>query len=250
MIETQEYRNALVVRMAHGKANTLDLEFCRAFVAEIERLERAGAPAFILTGRDSVFSAGVDLRRVIEGGGPYVREFLPVMSRAFEALFLYRGPVVAAINGHAIAGGCILACGADRRLIARGPGRIGVPELLVGVPFPASVIEMVRFVAAPERFAELVYGGATFSNEEACSRGLADCVVDGGDLMDQALSALERLTAVPRRSFELAKRQLRNPALQQWHMTAGALDREVVEAWAAPETLAAVRAYVAKTLKK
>jgi hypothetical protein len=68
--------------------------------------------------------------------------------------------------------------------------------------------------------------------------------------MDQALSALERLTAVPRRSFELAKRQLRNPALQQWHMTAGALDREVVEAWAAPETLAAVRAYVAKTLKK
>ncbi len=250
MIEIQDHNGALVLRMAYGKANTLDVESCRALTGELERLERSGAPGFVLTGRGTVFSAGVDLVRVIEGGGPYVREFLPVMSRAFEALFLYPGPVVAAINGHAIAGGCILACGADRRLIARGPARIGVPELLVGVPFPASVIEMVRFVAPSRSLADLVYGGQTFSNESACERGLADAVVEPAELLDAAVAALERLTSIPRRSFEITKQQLRYPAHQRWHLTAGVFDREVTETWAAPDTLAAVRAYVAKTLKK
>ena len=69
--------------------------------------------------------------------------------------------MVAAINGHAIAGGCVLGCTADYRIMAKQPGRIGVPELLVGVSFPTVALEIMRFAAAPQYFESLIYGGAT-----------------------------------------------------------------------------------------
>jgi enoyl-CoA hydratase len=61
---------------------------------------------------------------------------LPASRKAFERLFFCQKPVVAAIDGHAIAGGCVLPCAADYRMMAQQTGRIGIPELLVGVPFP------------------------------------------------------------------------------------------------------------------
>ena len=67
-----------------------------------------------------MFSAGVDLLRVVDGGAAYVRTFLPAFRRVFETLFDYPKPVVAAVNGHAIAGGCVLACAADYRVMAAG----------------------------------------------------------------------------------------------------------------------------------
>ena len=167
MIDHFEHRGARVMRMAHGKASALDIEFCAALTSELEALERAGAPGFVLTGSGSIFSAGVDLLRASEGGAEYLRRFLPVLSRCFEALFFYPGPVVAAVNGHAIAGGCILACAGDRRLLVRTagtqPARIGVPELAVGVPFPAIALETMRHVATARQFQDLIYGAQTFA---------------------------------------------------------------------------------------
>ena len=71
------------------------------------------------------------------------------LHRLYETVFFHPKPVVAAVNGHAIAGGCVLACCADRRIMAQGLGRIGVTEILVGVPFPALAFEIVRFAAPP-----------------------------------------------------------------------------------------------------
>ena len=75
--------------------------------------------AVVLTGQGRMFSAGVDLLRLGEGGAAYVRRFLPALHRLYDAVFFFPKPVVAAVNGHAIAGGCVLACCADRRIAAR-----------------------------------------------------------------------------------------------------------------------------------
>lgn len=250
MIERFEHRGLPVVRMAHGKANALDIEFCSALTREIEMLEASGAPGFVLTGNGGIFSAGVDLVRATAGGAAYMREFLPGLARAFEVLFFYSGPVVAAVNGHAIAGGCILACAADERLLARGPARIGVPELAVGVPFPAIALETMRFVSTSHRFQDLIYGAGTSTGEEALERGLADRLVDPGLLLDEAADALTRLNAIPRLTFETTKRQLRFPSRRNCDEMGAAYDATVTEAWAHPATLENVRAYVARTLKK
>jgi enoyl-CoA hydratase len=71
-----------------------------------------------------------------------VHEFLPALSAAFMAIFDHPGPVLAAINGHAIAGGCVIAAACDVRLMSAG--KIGLAELSVGVPFPPSAMEILR----------------------------------------------------------------------------------------------------------
>ncbi|MGZ5434199.1 MAG: enoyl-CoA hydratase/isomerase family protein, partial [Thermoanaerobaculia bacterium] len=117
--------------------------------------------AVILTGTGSIFSAGVDLFRVVDGGSDYVARFFPALARFVLDLFAFPKPFVVAANGHAIAGGCIFTLCADYRLMAAGTARIGVPELLVGVPFPASVLEVIRYAVPPQHLQMLVYSGRT-----------------------------------------------------------------------------------------
>src|SRR5215468_11136285 len=133
MIERSERDGILTLRLAHGKASALDVELLDALLRELEGAAE-DVRALILTGTGSIFSAGVDLFRLVREGADYVRLFLPLLCRFLRTLFTFPRPVVAAANGHAIAGGCILVLAADVRLMAEGAGRVGVPELLVGVP--------------------------------------------------------------------------------------------------------------------
>src|SRR6516225_665514 len=105
MFDVQKCGTVGVLRMEHGKANALDTEFCEVFVRLLEELRGSPLRALIITGSSRIFSAGVDLLRVLEGGPVYVRRFLPSLCNAFETLFCFPKPVLAAINGHAIAGG-------------------------------------------------------------------------------------------------------------------------------------------------
>src|SRR5262249_50308440 len=149
------------------------------------------AKAVVLTGQGNIFSAGVDLVRALDGGADYFHKFLPALSKAFVTAFFFTKPVVAAVNGHAIAGGCVLAACADRRLMVRGGGRIGIPELLVGVPFPTIALEVMRFTIAARFIQDVFLTGAAYSPEEALPRGLADELVESGDLMRRAVAAAE-----------------------------------------------------------
>ena len=154
MIELSHRGGIAIVTMTHGKANALDIEFCEALAAQFEALRAADAKAVVLTGQGPMFSAGVDLIRLSEGGATYVRRFLPALHRLYDTVFFFPKPVVAAVNGHAIAGGCVLECCADRRIAGGDGGRIGVTELLVGVPFPALAFEVMRFASSPRYFAD------------------------------------------------------------------------------------------------
>src|SRR5262249_50576216 len=135
MIDIEQSGKTLILHLAHGRANALDTEFCNAIASEFEKARTAPVDAVVVTGRGQIFSAGVDLLRVLDGGTAYLNGFLPALINLFETVFAYPKPVVAAINGHAIAGGCVLACAADYRVMAKGETRIGIPELRVGVPF-------------------------------------------------------------------------------------------------------------------
>jgi len=246
-----EHRGSIaILRLAHGKANAMDIEFCNAIAGRVGECGRDTAVAAILiTGRGQIFSAGVDLVRLVDGGAAYVRAFLPALSGSLEAVFGCAKPVVAAVNGHAIAGGCILACAADYRAMGRGAGRIGIPELIVGVPFPIVPIEIMRFVAPANRLQQWIYGGVTFDADAALATGLVDAAVDADRLESDALAAAERMGKLPATAFALTKRRLREPALERMR-SAAALDADARSAWESPETLAAVRGYVERTLKK
>jgi enoyl-CoA hydratase len=204
----------------------------------------------VITASGNIFSAGVDLLRVITGGAEYLAEFLPAVSRAFETVFTCPKPVVAAINGHAFAGGCIVACAADRRLMARGTGRIGMPEVLVGVSFPTVPLEIARYAIPPQHLAALVYSGETLLPDAALEHGVVDAVVDAAALLDEAVGAAARLASLSPSVFAGTKQQLRAPAVARMREGKAHVDPDVYQAWASPETLYAIRAYVARTFKK
>src|SRR5690242_6900778 len=125
MIDRTLHEGILTLRLAHGKASALDVELLDALQRALEGA--AGeVRALVLTGTGSIFSAGVDLFRLTREGAVDVRRFLPLLSRLVRTLFAFPRPVVAAVNGHAIAGGCIRVLAADARLMAEGGGRIGV----------------------------------------------------------------------------------------------------------------------------
>jgi enoyl-CoA hydratase len=181
----------------------------------------------------------------------YTPRFLRALTGSFLTLFDHPAPVVAAINGHAVAGGCILALACDRRIAAAGDYGIGVPELRVGVPFPVIALEIVRHGAPGGHFRdELVYQGEVVPPAEALARGLVDEIVPAGELLERAVAAARRLGAIPHAAFAGTKRALRAPALERYRLAAAAADPEIVEAWCSPEVRAAVAAHVERTLGK
>jgi enoyl-CoA hydratase len=248
MIEVEMRGPVAVVQMRHGKANTLDVEFCTALAQRLDEL-RGSARAIVLTGQGSIFSAGVDLVRVITEGASYVDRFLPSLGRLFETVLTFPAPVVAAVNGHAIAGGCIVACAADHRIMARDTGRIGVPELLVGVPFPSIALEIMRAATAPHHLQTLVYTGVTLPAEEAIATGMVHVAVESAQLLERATATATSLAAIPQAAFSATKKQVYAPVLERVRAAASS-DARMLELWRAPETLEAIRAYVQRTLKR
>jgi enoyl-CoA hydratase len=248
MFEREEREGIVTLRLAHGKASAMDIEMMEGLEAQLDELARSSARAVILTGTGTIFSAGVDLFRVVSGGEDYATRFLPRLASAIRKLFEFPKPVVAAANGHAIAGGCILVAACDYRIMSAGPGRIGVPELLVGVPFPAFAIEVVRFVVPRERLQEVVYTGKTFLPEEALERGLVDEVVEPDALAERARALALQLASIPPEAFRLTKRQLRVSALSHADHLGTWSDAQALAVWSAPETRERIRAYLEKTV--
>jgi len=249
MLQTETRGAVTILRLAHGKASAMDVELLRAIRAAVERLGAASdVRAIVLTGNGSIFSAGVDLKRLVAGGRDYIERFLPELDACFLTVFGCDKPVVAAVNGHAIAGGCVLAACCDIRVMAAGGGRIGVPELRVGVPFPPAVVEILRFALPAQHVQELLLRGRLCGPEEAIARGMVDEVVAPEKLIERAIEVAEDMAAAPALAFRLTKRELREPVLERARATGGASRAALVEAWAGAEVMGAVRGYVERTL--
>ena len=227
----------------------MDVELCTELQHVLRAMATDPVPAVVLTGTGRSFSAGVDLRRIVEGGEGYVREFLPALSGMFAAAFDLGVPLVAAVNGHAIAGGCVLAAAADVVLMADGKAGIGLPELKVGVPFPRIALEIMRDRLGPVAARRLVTRAQTLTAAQAAEIGLVDEVVPGDELDARALAAADELrTLTPADTFAATKAALRRDARERvahgadspWAVD----DAAVTEIWIRHATDGTIAAFV------
>ena len=202
--------------------------------------------AVVITGTGTAFSAGVDLHRILAGGPAYVQEFLPALSAAFMAIFDRPGPVLAAINGHAIAGGCVIAAACDVRVMSQG--KIGLAELSVGVPFPPTAMEILRHVTGPAA-GRLVLTAALLDAPQAQSIGLIDDIEAPGALLDSVLRQAQTMAQIPADVFAFSKRQLQRPARERIAARSG--DEEAVLAmWLSAGTREAIAGYLSTLSKR
>jgi enoyl-CoA hydratase len=243
MLEVEEQPDVVTVTFAHGKVSALDVELLEAVTERFRGLAGDVRPV-VLTGQGRIFSAGVDLLRLVEGGPDYVRAFMPALSDAFMAVFEHPVPVVAAINGHALAGGCIFAAACDVRIAADGPQTLGVTELLVGVPFPAAPLEIMRHAVGDPAASHLVFTGRRVGVTEAHRIGLVHEVVAADELLPTALGRARELGALARPAYRLAKEQLRRESLERIAFGRANTDAAINEIWDSAEVADGIRAYL------
>src|SRR5512144_845549 len=111
----------------------------------LQQLTEAAGRPLLLTGAGNTFSAGLNLKEVAGLDEPGMARFLGLLDALVDALYEYPGPTVACVNGHAIAGGCILALCCDWRVAAdRADIRIGLNEVALGLEFPPMILNLVR----------------------------------------------------------------------------------------------------------
>lgn len=227
----------------------MDIELGEALIAEIKDAVTAPITAMVITGSGSSFSAGVDLFRLVKEGSDYAQRFLPVLDGFLRDALTFPKPLIAAINGHAIAGGCILAATCDHRIMTEGNGRIGIPELAVGVPFPALPLQIMAARVPDGHLRDLVFTGRTVQIDEAKTMGLIDEKCPAGMLMDRATEVAQKLASIPPGAFAMTKESFYAPILERASQMAD-LNARVSEAWMQQHTYDTIRAYLEKTIKK
>ncbi|MBX3189437.1 MAG: enoyl-CoA hydratase/isomerase family protein [Labilithrix sp.] len=203
--------------------------------------EAGDAPIF-LTGEGDAFSAGLNLKEVASLDEAGLRRFLGVLEELVTALYEHPGPTVAWINGHAIAGGCVMALACDVRVMtAREGARIGLNEVALGLRFPPRTFEMIRKRMTGPALERAVLEASLYTAAEALALGLCDLVGDESD----ARAHIARLAAHPRDAYAEAKRALRG-SLEISDAEQRRFLEEVVPRWAAPELKERLRAVLAK----
>lgn len=152
-------------------ANAMDVELLAELVSSLESLAADPPPARVITGRAGFFSAGVDLKAAPTYGPDEQRHMVESINRMVLTGYGLPCPVVAAVTGHAIAGGLVLALCADVR-VASTNGSYGPTEVKVGVPYPQAAIGLVRAELAPPAARRLVFGNELVDGQEATGLGL------------------------------------------------------------------------------
>ncbi|MGD8166414.1 enoyl-CoA hydratase/isomerase family protein [Herbiconiux sp. P16] len=230
----------VTLRMDDAPVNALSADLCRSLIGHLEILADDASRAVVITGTGSMFSAGADLRTVLEGGAAYLAEFLPALSELFSTIFSFPKPVIAAVNGHALAGGCILAAAADFRIMSTGRGKIGLPELKAGVPFPRIAIEVLEYAIGAPATRRLVLSAKPLTPESALAHGLVDELADPAELLDRAQELAEELaTTIPVDVYAATKDQLTRVAVDRGRRLGDASavaelwNRRVADGWTA-----------------
>jgi enoyl-CoA hydratase/carnithine racemase len=223
----------------HGKVNALTPEVIAGLDRSLTDLEAdAAVRAVVLTGEGSFFSFGFDIPLFLSYSRERFSEFLRDFTAFYTRLFLFPKPVVAAVNGHAIAGGCMLALACDERVMAAGRARIGLNEIEFGSTIFAGSAEMLRFATGEARATRTLYSGGMFVAEEALALGLVDEVTAADEVMPRALARAEVLAKKSSAAFASMKQLLREPVGRFMREREAASIREFVDIWYSEETWA------------
>ena len=231
-----ERRNGLArLVMDEGKANAIGPAFLEELDEKLGELLGDPPGALVITGAGAHFSAGLDLVTLHEIRRVALDRFLADFERVFTELFLFPAPVVAAVNGNAIAGGYVLAALADHRVAARGDYRIGLNEVRLGVNLPSIALEAPRAALRPDVFARVVLGGELYEPEDALRLGLVDELVEATELERRAEERARALMESPRLGFARIKREVREP-FARWAGERGKASRRAFrELWFSEE---------------
>ncbi len=243
------------IRLARPPVNALDEDLCRALIAALDQAMADDVHGVVLAGGERIFSAGLDVPHLMSHGDD--RDRLLDSWNAFfgvaRTLADSRVPVVAALTGHAPAGGCVLALCCDYRVMARSPDpaspfAIGLNEVQVGLVAPEGIQRLLRRVVGAHRAERMLVAGEMVPAERAREIGLVDELVEGEQVVARAIIWLQALLKQPRAPMLRTRAIARAEVSQALHPELIGLER-FVDSWYEADTQQALHALLEK-LKK
>lgn len=196
-----------VISLDRPPVNALDLVMLEELQNALDAQLAGVARAIVLTGAGRCFCAGIDTKLVGGYDKAQRRATVAALNRVIHTLYSAPVPIVAALNGHALAGGLVLPLACDRRLLTTAECSIGLTEVRAGVPYPAVAMHVVEAELNPAVARELCLTGRVLSPEEALSLQVVDVLCDPASLVDDATAHAAELAALP--AYDQVKQQLR-----------------------------------------
>lgn len=246
-VEMLQHDDIVELKLSRAPVNALDPTLCRDLRNAIDSAVAGGARGLVLSGGAKVFSAGLDVPFLMSLGDD--RHGLMTAWELFfdcaMALAACPVPVVAALGGHAPAGGCVLALCCDYRVMASGPFRIGLNETQVGLVAPEGIQRLLRRVVGTYRAERMLVSGDMLDSEQALQAGLVDELVEIDNVAHRARVWLAQLLTLPRQAMLQTRAIARADMIEALQPHNIELDR-FIEAWYAPDTQDALRALIAK----
>ena len=194
--------------------------------------------AITLTGTGKFFSFGFDIPQFLGYDEARFTRYLTAFTRLYREIFLYPKPVVAMLNGHTIAGACMIATSCDYRLMVPGKARISLNEINFGSSVFAGSAEMLERLVGPRNAEDVLYSGAMYSAEEALRMGLVDRVVSEENLEEETMKVAREYAARDPDAFRSIKGLLRREVAERMERTERASIEEFVRIWYSEKTWA------------
>jgi enoyl-CoA hydratase/carnithine racemase len=193
------------IRLDRPPMNALNIvvqEEIRA--AALEAGERSDVRAVVVYGGPDVFAAGADIKEMVDMTYSDMSARAGALTSAFDAVARISKPVIAAVTGYALGGGCELALTADFRVCGVG-AKLGQPEILLGIIPGAGGTQRLGRLVGPAKAKDIVFTGRFVDAAEAVSIGLADRVVPDAEVYDAAVEMARRYAAGPAQALRAAK---------------------------------------------
>jgi enoyl-CoA hydratase len=196
--------------MDDGKVNAFDLTFFSELESALDDCAEDGA--VVIVGRPGMFSAGLNTKVLADISPEEFADLLSTFGRTMLRVWLEPRPVVAAVTGHAIAGGTILAMACDHAVAADGDFRWGLTETTIGFAMPQWILAIARGNVRNDRLDDLVLPGALVSPAEAVDVGYADALAPADQVLTVATARARELSQLPAAAYRATKDQIRGQA--------------------------------------
>lgn len=238
------------LRLARPPANALDPELVAALTEAIAAAPREGVRALVVSARPRMYSGGLDVPALLALERPAMERFLGDFLTLLRAIATSPVPIVAAITGHAPAGGAVLAIHCDYRVMVAGEFRIGLNEVAVGLPLPRVIHTTLVRLVGPAAAEKLAVAGALVPAAEAFRLGLVDELVEPDAVVERAVAKAGEFVALPARAMAVTRELARRDLVESFAREERATWEAFVEDWFSAETQAALRALVERLSKK
>jgi enoyl-CoA hydratase/carnithine racemase len=233
------YHDALaILELNRGVTNALNLQLVIELTEALQKVKQSeGMHGVVLrSSNEKFFSIGFDIPELFQLPRDDFHVFYHSFNQLCVRLYTFPKPTIAAITGHAVAGGCILALCCDYRLIAQGRKLMGMNEIKLGVPVPYPADCILRQVVGPRHAREIVYGGEFYESEKSLQLNMVDEVLPLHQVVQESIRRASSLSELFGKAFEMIKRNRTEAVEAQILSNIDEKERFFIECWYSPDT--------------